>query len=101
MTNTANSWETKIVSALPMLRWRRSRRRVLRHAAELVERYGEVAFFRAHELAWTARAQEKHFEAKFWQAVAREISRELQRQCIIAHISPLRVTDTCSNLSAV
>jgi hypothetical protein len=87
MTPTAGFWETKIASELPILRWRTSPRRVRRRAVELIENHGEVAFFRAHEFAWAAQGQAKHYEAKFWQAVSREIGRQIQRQRIIAFIS--------------
>jgi hypothetical protein len=87
MATAATFWETKIASALPILRWRTSPRRVRRRAVELIENHGEVAFFRAHEFAWAAQGQAKHYEAKFWQAVSREIGRQIQRQRIIAFIS--------------
>jgi hypothetical protein len=71
---------------LRYLRWRTSPRRVHRAAVRLIEQSGELAFFRAHKQAWAACGREDHRQARFWQMVAGEVTRQVQRQAILARI---------------
>lgn len=68
------------------IRWRRSRRTVRREALKLIRNNGELAFLRAHEFAWAAQGNEDRRQARFWQAVGGEISRQIQRNSILAAI---------------
>lgn len=65
------------------LRWRPSRSRVRRRAAKLIRAHGELAFFRAHEHAWWAQGGGNPVQACFWQAVSREVTRQIQRDAIL------------------
>jgi hypothetical protein len=71
---------------LEKLRWRTTRGRVRNRATALIHAHGELAFFRAHDAAWIAHGLSERAQAKFWEAVAREIARQVQRGAMLARI---------------
>ena len=68
------------------LKWRSSRSRVHRCAQRAMRRRGEHAFLHVQACAWRAHGRGAAAEARFWEAVAVEISRRIQRQSIMAKI---------------
>jgi hypothetical protein len=67
-------------------RWRVTRRRVAARVQWLLSHYGEGAFFKAHELAWSARSEGRDREAQFHKAVCYAIARHLQRRAVLAAV---------------
>jgi hypothetical protein len=59
---------------------------VRRKALRLIRDNGDLAFFRAHELAWRAQGREDRAQAEFWETFAREVSRQIQRNAILTSI---------------
>jgi hypothetical protein len=70
------------------VKWRRSRKRVARAAAKLLAENGDLAFFQAHTLAQQARGAGDDRQARFWQDVCSEISRQIQRTRMVADFLP-------------
>jgi hypothetical protein len=68
------------------LKWRTSRDRVRRRAQRAMRRQGEHAFLHVQACAWRAHGRGAAAEARFWEAVAVEISRRIQRQAILTKI---------------
>jgi hypothetical protein len=67
-------------------RWRITRAHVRRRATSFIHQHGEAAFFRAHDAVWIARGMDARAEAAFWEAVAREVARQMQRGAMLASI---------------
>lgn len=82
-----------IIFAINWLRWRPTPGRVRQRAQKLIRHNGELALLRAHERAWNALGRSARSEALFWEAVAREIGRQVRRSAFLAHIlAPVRPT---------
>ena len=64
--------------------WRRTRARLDRATDQLITSHGDQAFFRAHSLAWTARGEGRGSEARFWEAVCRQICGRIRRREVVA-----------------
>jgi hypothetical protein len=67
-------------------RWRPTKRRVRRKALRLIASNGDLGYFRAHELAWRAQGYENQVQARFWEAVACEIGRQVRRNMVLRAI---------------
>jgi hypothetical protein len=82
-----------IIVAINWFRWRPTPGRVRYKAQKLIRHNGELAFLRAHERAWNALGRDARSEALFWEAVAREVGRQIQRSAMLEHIlAPVRPT---------
>lgn len=66
--------------------YRATRARVRSAARRLMDEHGERAFFRAHELAWSAMGEGRRARARFWRAVCGEISHAIMRRRVVSSI---------------
>jgi hypothetical protein len=71
-----------LASLVGLVRWRRSRKRICREAAKLLAEDGDQAFFQAAKLAWKSQGDGDDCQARYWQAVCGEVSRQIQRKSI-------------------
>jgi hypothetical protein len=69
------------LAIVSLVRWRRSKKRICRQAAKLLAENGDHAFFQAAKLAWLSRGDD--CQARFWQAVCSEVSRQIQRKSVL------------------
>ncbi len=74
------------MSVFGWIKWRVTRARVRKSAVELLELFGEQAFFACHEEAWRAQGEGDQWKARYKRHVCAEIAREMQRRAIVRSI---------------
>lgn len=68
------------------LRWRPTPQRVRARAHRLILGHGDAALFRAFDGAARAHGGGDRRQARFWEAVARDVARQLRRNAILSDI---------------